>query len=127
MCWGFSLPDRAAPLARFSQFRTGMAVTAVAVSEDGSLAGSWSGAAIRTAADVRADGHETERAGPEPARAVLVLLTGADAGRTFALEHESAVLGRDEQADVQVEHSTVSRQHARVFRGEDGRYYVEDL
>jgi pSer/pThr/pTyr-binding forkhead associated (FHA) protein len=69
----------------------------------------------------------SERKAPGLARATLLQLTGPDAGRVFALDAESSILGRDPTADLQIAHSTVSRHHARVWRAEDGRYFVEDL
>jgi diguanylate cyclase (GGDEF)-like protein len=74
----------------------------------------------------------TDRCPPESGpirrdRASLTLLTGVDAGRSFALEAASNVLGRDPFADVRIDHPTVSRQHARLWRTRDGRYFVEDL
>jgi pSer/pThr/pTyr-binding forkhead associated (FHA) protein len=68
----------------------------------------------------------TERT-PDLAKATLVQTTGPDAGRVFELAAESSILGRDPTADLQVVHKSVSRHHARVWRADDGRYFVEDL
>ena len=75
----------------------------------------------------------TERSVPVPAsvhsdRATLTVLTGFNAGQTFALDRSSSVLGRDGGvADVFIEDAAVSRQHARIWRMPDGRYFIEDL
>jgi pSer/pThr/pTyr-binding forkhead associated (FHA) protein len=68
----------------------------------------------------------TERTALSHARATLLVLTGKETGRIIAIDDDSVVLGRDGSADIQIEHSTVSRRHARLWR-EDGRYFVEDL
>jgi pSer/pThr/pTyr-binding forkhead associated (FHA) protein len=75
----------------------------------------------------RSAGPQGEQTAPRPARATLRVLSGPDEGRCFVLDADSYVLGRDGSADLQIAHSTVSRQHARVWREEDGRYFVEDL
>ena len=74
----------------------------------------------------------TERSALEPAsdhrdRATVTILTGVDAGQTFALEGQANVLGRAPTADVRFDDAAVSRQHARIWRMTDGRYFVEDL
>src|SRR5262245_13759616 len=58
----------------------------------------------------------TERSALEPApdhrdRATLTVLTGVDAGQTFALEGQTSVLGRAPTADVRFDDGAVSRQH----------------
>src|SRR5262249_11883492 len=78
-------------------------------------------------ATFRSTGHEPEElAEARTARATLLVLTGPDAGCAFVLEAESSILGRDASADVQIDHTTVSRYHPRVWR-EDGHFFVEDL
>jgi two-component system, cell cycle response regulator len=59
-------------------------------------------------------------------RATLTLMTGANAGETFALASECEI-GRAPEATLFVHDAGVSRHHARIFRRLDGRYFVEDL
>jgi pSer/pThr/pTyr-binding forkhead associated (FHA) protein/tetratricopeptide (TPR) repeat protein len=48
--------------------------------------------------------------------------------KTYSLEDKSEhIIGRHPGSDIQVLHSKVSKRHARIFRKEDGKYYVEDL
>lgn len=62
----------------------------------------------------------------EPSNGTRALvLAGADAGRKFVLG-EAAVIGRAENATVQLRDSLVSRTHARIVRRPEGRV-VEDL
>jgi two-component system cell cycle response regulator len=60
-------------------------------------------------------------------RATLTVLTGLNAGQTFALDGVDHVIGRGTEADVWVEDPAISRRHARIARRPDGRFFVEDL
>lgn len=62
---------------------------------------------------------------PPRNRGTLVALTGAHAGAVYAVERE-LVLGRSSEAHVSLDDASLSRQHARVLRADDG-FYVEDL
>jgi diguanylate cyclase (GGDEF)-like protein len=60
-------------------------------------------------------------------RATLTVMSGREAGRVIALEGTTMVLGRDPESDIWIEDSGVSRKHARIGRGPDGGFYVQDL
>jgi len=58
--------------------------------------------------------------------AELRTVEGPHAGGTFALDRESAVLGRHPDCDIVLDSGAVSRQHARIQRV-DGKFYIEDM
>ena len=61
---------------------------------------------------------------------VLILIKspgGADAGKSYPLDGDSFVIGRDDdQCQIVIPNSAVSRKHAQITRSQ-GRYYIEDL
>lgn len=57
---------------------------------------------------------------------ILEILKGARAGQQCELNGKEVVVGRLTTCDIVIPDETVSRQHARFFRGENG-WYVEDL
>jgi two-component system cell cycle response regulator len=61
------------------------------------------------------------------ARAVLIVMTGIEAGRVVRLDAPAVTFGRSSECDVCVEDPGVSRRHARVMRSPDGGFCVEDL
>ncbi len=65
--------------------------------------------------------------GPGDARAALMVLTGAQAGRSMMLDGSRITIGRALDADLVVDDAGVSRHHARVFHGTVGGFFVEDL
>jgi serine phosphatase RsbU (regulator of sigma subunit)/pSer/pThr/pTyr-binding forkhead associated (FHA) protein len=58
--------------------------------------------------------------------AKLVILKGPNAGREFALDQDSMVLGRQTDSALCLESQAVSRHHARLLH-EEGNFFVEDL
>ena len=56
----------------------------------------------------------------------LMIVSGPSAGRTMHLS-KVTTLGRSSEAEVQFDDLTVSREHARILRDEQGRYILEDL
>jgi pSer/pThr/pTyr-binding forkhead associated (FHA) protein len=56
----------------------------------------------------------------------LVLLTGPEAGREWHLEKEVTSIGRGDDIDMRVNHSSVSRHHCDVRKLADGRMEVVD-
>jgi phosphoserine phosphatase RsbU/P len=58
--------------------------------------------------------------------AELRTIEGPHAGGVFALDRESAVLGRHPDCDIVLDSGAVSRQHARIQRVEN-RIYIEDM
>lgn len=60
-------------------------------------------------------------------RATLTTLRGPGAGTTYRLERQSTVIGRGAKADIVLDEPSVSREHARFIRDDDGGYFIEDL
>jgi serine phosphatase RsbU (regulator of sigma subunit) len=58
--------------------------------------------------------------------ASLVTIKGPIPGQRFALNGDSLLIGRQEDADIYLESLAVSRQHARI-RCHDGEYFIEDV
>ncbi|MGE0871979.1 MAG: diguanylate cyclase [Kofleriaceae bacterium] len=52
---------------------------------------------------------------------------GPDLGRRIPLANRSYIVGRDAEAALVVSRSSVSRQHARLYRDDRGSWWVEDL
>ena len=73
-------------------------------------------------------GQPEKKEGP-PGEACLVNLhpPGPDIGRRIPLANNEYIVGRDTDAGFVVSRSSVSRQHARLFRDADGNWWVEDL
>ena len=59
-------------------------------------------------------------------RAKLVIISGDRSGTEFALEQECVVLGRDPNADLAFDDSSMSRQHAAV-EFVDQQFRIRDL
>ena len=55
--------------------------------------------------------------------ALLIATRGALSGSRYLLDEDEVTVGRDPRADILLDDSTVSRQHA-VFRRENGAYTV---
>jgi serine phosphatase RsbU (regulator of sigma subunit) len=56
----------------------------------------------------------------------LVVIKGADAGRSFELDAPELIIGRQTGAHIRLDGPKVSRRQARVFREGDG-FHLEDL
>lgn len=56
----------------------------------------------------------------------LVLLSGSDGGKEFTLDKPVMTIGRGEEADVRVNHSSVSRTHCEVRALENDQFEVVD-
>jgi diguanylate cyclase (GGDEF)-like protein len=63
----------------------------------------------------------------EEACLVHVYPTGPNLGRRYPLGDEPVLIGRGEDCEIQNLDTSVSRCHARIARGSDGRYLVSDL
>jgi two-component system cell cycle response regulator len=65
----------------------------------------------------------------EESEACLVLLhpPGPDIGKRTRLVNPQYVVGRDASADLMINRNAVSRQHSRLFRGEEASWWVEDM
>jgi len=59
-------------------------------------------------------------------RATLVLLTGLNAGQVFALDKDVVTIGRGRKADIRLEDTGISREHARIVRTDGGTFKVTD-
>ncbi len=72
--------------------------------------------------------HDTGKRAPA-GDACLVNLhpPGPDIGRRIPLTEAQYIVGRDSEAGFVVSRSSVSRQHARLYRDDDGAWWVEDL
>src|SRR5437764_5640962 len=56
----------------------------------------------------------------------LKIQKGDPRGRTFPLDRESTVLGRDASCEIVLTDHKVSKRHARIRRSDDG-FHIEDL
>jgi diguanylate cyclase (GGDEF)-like protein len=56
----------------------------------------------------------------------VYIINGSMQGRHFALKERSALIGRGPKNDIQIDESSVSRKHAKIF-GDGGKYFIEDL
>ncbi|MHC4616840.1 MAG: SpoIIE family protein phosphatase [Planctomycetota bacterium] len=59
--------------------------------------------------------------------ATKLVISGAGQTKQLLLDAKGAMLGRDPNCDVVLDHNSVSRFHARVFRDPFGRWIIEDL
>ena len=75
---------------------------------------------------VRTLGEMVPRVDGAPAPARLVVLSTELAGMEFMLGRASVVIGRTDENDVQLNHRSISRHHAKVVRDGD-RYTIVDL
>src|SRR5262249_49077576 len=67
--------------------------------------------------------REPEQVLPHP----LVLLTpGEGGGREFVLDKQTMIIGRGEEVDIRVNHSSVSRQHCELHSPDLERFEVVD-
>jgi diguanylate cyclase (GGDEF)-like protein len=62
-----------------------------------------------------------------PARAFLTVMSGLDAGRVLAVDHDDTVIGRDPEAHLWVSDPAVSWRHARLVRDDGGGLVLHDL
>jgi len=70
---------------------------------------------------------ELDRAVPgSDAEAFLIGVSGQQAGRVYALSHNTVFLGRAPEADVFISNPSVSARHARIINGSHG-FEIEDL
>jgi len=58
---------------------------------------------------------------------VLIYPTGPGMGLRFPLVSSNAIIGRSPSCYIQLENTSVSRQHARIDRDESDSYYATDL
>ncbi len=56
-----------------------------------------------------------------------LIVSGPTGTREVPLKPKGTTVGRDAMCDIVLDHSSVSRQHARIYRDPFGRWIVEDL
>ncbi|MCL4558824.1 MAG: GGDEF domain-containing protein [Deltaproteobacteria bacterium] len=56
-----------------------------------------------------------------------IIIEGEQIGRIFYLTKQSNVIGRSEDADINLDSPTVSRRHAVISLGREGRIFIKDL
>jgi signal transduction histidine kinase len=56
----------------------------------------------------------------------LTIVNGPGAGQRFNID-DGAVIGRSPDVQIVIDHEDVSRAHARVWRGDEDAFYLEDL
>jgi ABC transport system ATP-binding/permease protein len=56
----------------------------------------------------------------------LVVIVGPNPGAEFSLDKDRVVIGRAEDADVSINHNSVSRTHCEVHKLSEGRYEIVD-
>lgn len=61
------------------------------------------------------------------APAKIVVVSSNFAGQEFPLTHKEMVIGRGEEADIIVDHRSVSQAHAKIVREAAGTYKIVDL
>lgn len=65
---------------------------------------------------------------PEYVHATLSIVLGKDTGRVFELKSPLAIIGRDDDAEIQLDDQGISRRHASVSYHHDEREFrVNDL
>lgn len=71
--------------------------------------------------------YDVDRMAPDLSddRDCLVCIFNGPLGRTFPLESDEILIGREADCDVQIHHSAVSRHHARIERREGARVLVD--
>ena len=55
---------------------------------------------------------------------VLVVMDGPEANKSFAIENDEVIVGREETCDIVLRERQISREHIRIYRA-DGRYYAD--
>lgn len=57
---------------------------------------------------------------------VLVVMDGPDANKSYPIEKDEVVVGREDHCDIVLRERQISREHIKILR-EDGQYIVQDL
>lgn len=63
----------------------------------------------------------------EDSGTTLVVIAGAQVGRTFKLSDTALRIGRASDAEFQLRDTGISRHHVSMYPDEDGRWWIEDL
>lgn len=57
---------------------------------------------------------------------VLVVMDGPDANKSYPIEKDEVVVGREDHCDIVLRERQISREHIKILR-EEGQYIVQDL
>jgi len=57
----------------------------------------------------------------------FVVLEGEMKGATFRILGESLIVGRSVSSDIRLDDTEVSRQHSKIVKEGDGRFFIEDM
>jgi signal transduction histidine kinase len=69
----------------------------------------------------------TDEMSPTGDRALLIVFSVGQAGRTHVIGDEPLIIGRDESAEIRLLADDVSRRHASIRRQAPGLFVIEDL
>lgn len=75
--------------------------------------------------DIEKRGGVTELIPSAPAK--IVVVSSNFAGQEFPLTHKEMVIGRGDEADIIIDHRSVSQAHAKIVREAAGTYKIIDL
>ena len=64
---------------------------------------------------------------PAPRSACVVVIHGEGLGRRADLRDGALLVGRSHEADLSIQHKSVSRQHCRIWRDAGGQHRIRDL
>lgn len=64
---------------------------------------------------------------PAPRSACVVVIHGEGLGRRTDIRDGALLVGRSHEADLSIQHKSVSRQHCRIWRDAAGQYRIRDL
>jgi len=64
---------------------------------------------------------------PAPRSACVVVIHGEGLGRRTDIRDNALLVGRSHEADLSIQHKSVSRQHCRIWRDAAGQYRIRDL
>jgi|YelNatPaOPRAMG01_1025707.scaffolds.fasta_scaffold120178_2 diguanylate cyclase (GGDEF)-like protein len=59
--------------------------------------------------------------------AYFIVISGKIAGKMFKIDQSEMLIGRSDEADIQIEDEGVSRKHAKIIRMADGQIMLTDL
>lgn len=57
---------------------------------------------------------------------VLVVMDGPDANKSYPVEKDEVVIGREDHCDIVLRERQISREHIKILKS-DGHFFVEDL
>ncbi|MBN2545238.1 MAG: FHA domain-containing protein, partial [Spirochaetes bacterium] len=60
-------------------------------------------------------------------KAVLLILSSNFLGKTFVVNKQETVIGRQDTCDIVINDPLISKVHCRIIRDDDGKFYLEDM